>query len=378
MKYIFCLAAAFLSFSANATPTSQPSVVPFSTEAQQTEGLTLAKPVTGRLTRTLHAMASVVADISRTVHVQAAGSGKVLSVNVLPGQTVALNQTLVTYTDHSLHLTRLQETQAQAALKSALAARSDAASAYQRARLLNGSTVSLGEMQRRQAAFQAAQATVAAREAEIGMYHHQFEEEYNSTTEKTGTEENSSLLSPVPGIVESINTAISNDIRPGIDIAVVADLSTVWIVTDVPPQDVAHLQVGAAQTTLIDGHQILSKINTIQGATDPATGLVRIVSVVANGSGNLRPGMMGDTTLTTSEGESGLIVPSDAVQQVHGHDFVFVPAGKNEFRALPIQTGIETENQIVVLSGLPENTPIVTTGSFALKSVLLHDESGAD
>jgi len=58
---------------------------------------------------------------------------------------------------------------------------------------------------------------------------------------------------------------------------------------------------------------------------------------------------------------------------------VFVPVGADSFQLRPIKIGLENDGSTVVLEGLKEGEPIVTRGSFTLKSVLtLADAAGGD
>ncbi|MBB2202301.1 efflux RND transporter periplasmic adaptor subunit [Gluconacetobacter tumulisoli] len=355
-----------------------PAPVRIGAQAQRNEGLTVVEVRSGTLSRVLPALARVMPDDSRVVHIRPAGSGKVLSVAVMAGQHVARNATLLQYLDHSLHVARLQATQMQAALDAAVAARDEAAAAWRRGRDLSGSTVSAGEVRRRLAVLQEAQNTVVARQADVGTMTHRFREEFNSVTERDGTDETSTLLSPVEGTVQTVAASVAGDVSPGQDVMTVVDLSLVWIVSDLPPQDAARVVVGGRQETRIGDRRLLSRIGTVDGMAAPATGLVRVISAVPNPDGDLRPGMMVDTELETDERASGLLVPTEAVQRVAGRDVVFVRTAPDMFRPVPVTLGLESGGSTVVLSGLAAGQSIAAHGSFALKSMLLLSALGGD
>ncbi|MBB2157139.1 HlyD family efflux transporter periplasmic adaptor subunit [Gluconacetobacter diazotrophicus] len=361
------------------------SPVTMGAEAQRNEGLVVVTARAGTLSRVLPALARVVPDESRVVPIQPVGSGKVLRVHVMAGQHVARDAVLVDYLDHSLHVARLQAVQMRAALDAALAARDEAYVAWRRARDLSGSTVSEGETRRRLAVLQEARNTVLARQADVGTMTHRFHEEFNSVTERSGQgeDETSSLLAPVEGTVQSVGVAVGGDINAGQTAAMLVDLSRVWIVSDVPPQDAARLVQGGAQTTILGTRRLASRIGTIDGMASPATGLVRVISTVPNPDGALRPGMMLETELETDDRATGIVVPSEAVQQVEGRDVVFVRAGTDSagatiFRPVPVTVGLESGGGTVILSGLSTGQPVAAQGSFALKSILLLAGLGGD
>lgn len=349
-------------------------------EARQTEGLTDSVARSGTLSRTLAVLASVMADETRIVHVRPVGAGKVLRVHVMAGQPVTRDSVLVDYLDHSLHVARLQAAQMHAALAGALAAQAEAEAAWTRARALSGTTVSQGEVRRRLAVLQEARSTVAARQADVGTMTHRFEEEFNSVSERisTGGDETSSLLAPIDGMVQDVGVSPGGDIEGGQSVATLIDLSSVWIVSDIPPQDAARLSVGGQQMLLLDGRRIVSRISSISGVASPVTGLVRVISVVPNPDGALRPGMMLDAELQTADSRTGIVVPSEAVQQIAGRDVVFVRTGADSYRPVPVTVGIDDGGSAVILSGLSAGQDVATHGSFALKSILLLAGMGGD
>ncbi|GBQ22206.1 heavy metal/cation efflux pump CzcB/HlyD [Gluconacetobacter sacchari DSM 12717] len=342
-------------------------------EARRAEGLVDSVACPGTLSRMLPVLASVMADETRIVRVRPVGAGKVLRVRVMAGQQVKRDSVLVDYLDHSLHVARLQSVQMHAALASALAAQAEAEAAWKRAQALSGTTVSQGEVRRRLAVLQEARSTVAARQADVGTMTHRFEEEFNSVSERISTsgDETSSLLAPIAGLVQDLNVAPGGDIEAGQVVATLIDLSSVWIVSDVPPQDAGRLVVGGRQVTLLGGRRIESRISSVSGVASPATGLVRVISVVANPDGALRPGMMLDAALETADRRTGILVPSEAVQRIAGRDVVFVRSGADSYRPVPVTVGIDDGCSAVILAGLSAGQGVAAHGSFALKSMML-------
>lgn len=355
--------------------------VTFDRAAQDSEHLQIMSPHSGTLHAEIPAMASVTAEIARSVTIRPAGSGKVEAVLITPGQRVHRGDVLITYTNHTLHELYLQREQARAALGSARAMVAETAKAYQRGRALDGTTVSAGEVQRRQAAVQQAGAGLAAQQATMGTIAHRLGEEFTSATETIGQGERSHLVAPFDGVVQSLNTAVAANIKAGAAVAMVTDLSHVWIVASIRPQDAARLAVGGEMTVRpagdSDAAPIASTIGTIDGMVDPATGLLRVVSIVDNRAGTLHPGEMLDARLETTRALSGLVVPSAAIQDIDGHTVVYVRQDQNTFQPHEVKVGLETDTQAVIDSDLHPGQMIVTDGSFALKGAgLLAGASG--
>jgi multidrug efflux pump subunit AcrA (membrane-fusion protein) len=63
-------------------------------------------------------------------------------------------------------------------------------------------------------------------------------------------------------------------------------------------------------------------------------------------------------------------VPRDAVHDLRGAKVVFVPAGGDRYRAVKVETGRSSPDEVEILSGLEAGQPVVTRGSFTLKAEL--------
>jgi len=356
--------------------------VTMSAAAQQSENVSVVPVRYGELHARLPAMASVMANSTHSVMIRPAGSGKVTEVLVTPGERVHKGQVLLTYTDHSLHELYLEQGQTNAALSSALAAVSEAEKAYQRGRSLSGTTVSSGEVQRRLAMLQQAQATLAAKRTDSETIKHRLEEEFTSATENIGHGEDSRLISPIDGVVQNVSIGVDDDITSGDVVATVTDLSSVWIVASIRPEDAQDLVIGGQFSVRPSGHAnqppLSARISTINDAADADTGLLRVIGTFDKPAANLRPGTMLDATLETMHGAKGLIVPTAAIQQLDGHDLVYTLSAGTVFQPHQVRIVLSTDDEAVVLSDLSPDSKVVSSGSFALKSAAVFSDSSGD
>ena len=348
-------------------------VVKLDAAAVANEDVSVVTATSGTVAPVLSTVSRVMPDTTRVVHIHPAGSGKVLAVSVLPGMHVVRGQALVRYQDHSLHVARLQAVQMRAALTAAVAARADAAGAVQRARVLVGESISMAELRRRQDALAQADATLRARQADMDTLGHRFAEEFNSSSEQDSRgaeDETSTLISPVDGIVQAIGTSVAGDVDPTMDVATVADLSGLWLVSDIPPDQAARIVSGGQQVTQTADGPFTSRIDTVDGMASPLTGLVRVISTIANPKGLFVPGMVLDATLAQHDSVAGIVVPSEAIQQIDGHSVVFVRVSVTDYRSVVVDVALDDGRQAVIRSGLKEGEPVVGHGSFALRSVI--------
>ncbi|KON63826.1 cobalt-zinc-cadmium resistance protein CzcB [Komagataeibacter europaeus] len=375
MKHI-ALALLLLGYAclqARAEEGTLPPVVKLDAAAVANEGVSVATAMPGTVTPVLPVISRVMPDTTRVVHIHPAGSGKVLAVLVQPGTSVRRGQALVRYQDHSLHVARLQAVQMRAALTAAIAARTDAAGAVQRARALAGESISMAELHRRQDALAQADATLRARQADMDTLGHRFAEEFNSSSEQDSQgaeDETSTLISPVDGMVQTINTSVAGDMDPTMDVATVADLSSVWLVSDISPDQAAQVAPGGQQVTQAANGPFISRIDTVDGMASPLTGLVRVISSVANPTGLFVPGMVLDATLAQRGSVAGIVVPSEAIQEIDGHNVVFMRVDQTDYRPVVVDVALDEGARAVLRSGLKGGEAIVGHGSFALRSII--------
>ncbi|MFH7813163.1 MULTISPECIES: efflux RND transporter periplasmic adaptor subunit [Acetobacter] len=370
---LLCFASAFPQFVACAAEQALPADISLDAAAVSHEGITVFTVESGMVFPTIPVVCQVMPDTTRLVHIHPAGNGKVLAVLVQPGTHVRYGQPLLRYQDHSLHVAQLQDAQTQAALNAAIAAQHDAAQAVQRAQLLAGQAVSIAELHRRQDALAQANANVRTRQADADTLGHRFKEEFNSVSEqgaRKGRDETSTLIAPVDGVVQTLDVSVAADLSPAQDVMTLADLSSVWIVSDVTPEQAAHTQPGARQSTETTAGPVISRINTVGAMASPLTGLVRLISIVPNPTGTLVPGMVLNGTLSEKDGVRGLVVPSEAIQKIAGQSVVFVQKDNTHYRPVMVDVAMDNGEQAVIHAGLKEGEHVVAHGSFALRSVV--------
>lgn len=370
---LLCTLSAFPQFTAFAAEQTLLSDISLDAAAVSHAGLTVSTVTSGTVFPTLPVICQVMPDTTRLVHLHPAGSGKVLAVLVQPGTRVRQGQNLLRYQDHSLHLARLQDLQTHAALTAALATQYDAAQAVQRAKQLVGQTISLAELRRRQDALAQANADVRIKQADADTLGHRFDEEFNSVSEqgaRQGHNEISTLIAPVNGVVQSLDISVAADISPAQDVMTLADLSSVWIVSDVSADQAARIQPGAQQSMDTPAGPVISRIDTVAAMASPLTGLVRLVSLVPNPTGSLVPGMVFNGTLSEKDGVTGMIIPAEAVQKIAGHSVVFVQKDTTHYHPVVVDVAMDNGEQAVIHTGLEEGEHVVAHGSFSLRAIL--------
>lgn len=200
--------------------------------------------------------------------------------------------------------------------------------------------------------------------------------------------ENISLVNiraPVSGTVTERLVNAGAGIQPGTPLFTIANISTVWVIANVPESQVGSLHVGtpaelrsAAVSGGIAGH-----VNYIDPKLNEETRTARVRVEIANPGERLKAGMFVEVGFQTNTGASAgeeLMVPATAVQRIGDRSVVFIPKEGEEgtFEARDVELGGEVDGYHRVLSGLKLGERVVTKGSFTLKTQLMKSGLGEE
>jgi cobalt-zinc-cadmium efflux system membrane fusion protein len=155
-----------------------------------------------------------------------------------------------------------------------------------------------------------------------------------------------------------------------------ADLSTLYVLADIPEARLADIKPGALAILRIAAVEepLHGKVSFIAPTINSATRTAEVRVEVKNDKGNLRPGMFAQVEIAESSGQSGkpvLTVPGDALLVIDGHPSVFVPGdAPNEFAKREVKVGRTVGDFVEILSGLKEGDKVATAGASILKAEL--------
>lgn len=175
------------------------------------------------------------------------------------------------------------------------------------------------------------------------------------------------VYAPISGVI--IGQNVTNSAAAGVTLSgsatafTIADLSTVWIMCDVYENDIPQLQVGQQAQIKIDAYpnRILNgHIGDIGPVLDPSLRTAKVRIEVQN-PGILRLGMFVTANFSSLKKETFTVVPADAVLHLHDRDWVYVPAGDNQFKRTEVKAGKMLEgNRQEILSGIQPGKQVVT------------------
>lgn len=325
--------------------------------------LTLAEVRMQPVSETLRVAGTIDFDEQRLARIGATVTGRVTEIDALLGQSVKKGDVLARLNSSELSSQQLAYLKARAELE--LNRRN-----AERARaLFDADVISAAELQRRQSEYQISQAETRAASDQLRLLGVS-----TSAIERLGRQGAVDSVTPVvatlSGVVVERKLAQGEVVQPADALFVVADLTRVWAVAQVPEQQVSQVQTGQSvriEIPALDNEKLVGKLIYVGQTIDPETRTVLVRTELDNRDGRLKPAMLASMLIEARPVER-LVVPASAVVRENDEDHVFVLEGEKQFRLTKVKLGPEQAGQRVVLSGLKGKEKLVVSGGFHLNN----------
>ncbi|MGH8530759.1 MAG: efflux RND transporter periplasmic adaptor subunit [Nevskiales bacterium] len=180
-----------------------------------------------------------------------------------------------------------------------------------------------------------------------------------------------SVYAPINGIVMELGVREGAQLSPGMSLFSLVDLSSVWIIAEVPEAQAAQLSAGfpvMATVAALPRTGFGGKVDYVYPEVNPETRTLRLRAVFPNPKLLLKPGMFAEVVLGQSELRSALLAPSEAVIRTGTRATVILAEGEGRFRPVEVQTGGEREGKTEILAGVEEGQQVVVSGQFLIDS----------
>jgi len=180
------------------------------------------------------------------------------------------------------------------------------------------------------------------------------------------------VRSPIHGeVIENKAVAgqyIHNDAA---SIAVVADLSRVWVAGQIKEKQLGMLQSLQNCSIRLDalpGYRLAGRIYHVSNTLDEQTRSVQVLVQCDNKHALLKPGMYVTVDFMNKPVHS-IAIPEQAVLQQSNTRFVFKQLRPGEYIRQPVETQSSGSGQIYVSKGLINNDVIISDGAYLLSSL---------
>jgi len=367
MRILLLLAAALVAAGCGDKPVEKAPAprdpLAITANAELAARLQTAAPAFAEVSETLRVSGRIEADETRLARVGSPVTGRITDLEAREGDSVRRGQVLATI--NSTELSGAQLGFLKATSQRGLAARA-AARAQQ---LLDADVIGTAELQRRQAELAQAEAEVNAARDQLkvlGMSPAALDRLAETRTINSVTQ----IVATIAGTIIERKVTEGQVVQPADGVFLIADLSRLWVVADVPEQNAGSVRVGetvSVEVAALPERKVAGNLTFVAPTVNPETRTVRARMELPNPEREFKPKMLA-SMLIKGKPQKRLTLPAQAVVREENRDFVFVRTGENAYRLQPVQLGAEYDGWRVVVSGIGETTAIVVEGAFHLNN----------
>lgn len=353
-----------------------PGIVEMSPEQQKTIGLRVGKTELRHITEPVSAPGAAAFDERRVARLRPYSQGRVITLDVRPGDPVKAGQRLASLDIAQLSNARNAMASARASLHVAEADAQVAEAALHRGEVLaRDGSLARAEVERRRAEVARARAGIETAQAQMAQAQAQV-----SRLDGVGAGGTGAMTSPIDGVVVSVGVTAGEVVDTTTEAFTVADLSRMLVSANIPERDIRLIRPGDPATVRADaypGRIFRGRVASIGAQVEARTNTITARFDVENPDFALKAGMYVTLAITADLDHDAVTVPATSVQTVGEQSVVFTPQSDNRYARQIVSLGARRDDWIEVRSGIAANSPVVTDGSYQLKALLQKDLLGS-
>jgi len=149
----------------------------------------------------------------------------------------------------------------------------------------------------------------------------------------------------------------------------IADISTIWVLADVPEQEIAGIKPGQPVTIRarsIPGQTFSGQVALIYPQLNADTRTVRVRIELNNKDEALLPEMYADVDIEVGSGAPLLTVPESALIDTGTRQVVILDKGNGRFEPREVRVGRRGNNLVEIRSGIDEGDQVVISANFLI------------
>jgi cobalt-zinc-cadmium efflux system membrane fusion protein len=159
-------------------------------------------------------------------------------------------------------------------------------------------------------------------------------------------------------------------VQPAEELFVVADLSHVWAVAEVPEQQIDLIQKNEEvniEIPALGNQKLTGRLIFVGDVVNPQTRTVTVRTDIDNSAQNIKPAML-VSMVVQSKSSPKTAIPEQSVIRESDKNYVFVQIAPNQYRLREVTLGTEYNEFVAVYSGVTEGEVIVSEGAFHLNN----------
>ncbi|MFZ1321761.1 MAG: efflux RND transporter periplasmic adaptor subunit [Ignavibacteria bacterium] len=177
------------------------------------------------------------------------------------------------------------------------------------------------------------------------------------------------IRAPFSGIIGFKNVSTGSYVTPAVVLANIQETGKVKLDFSVPEKYVTAFDKGQTITFNVEGEseEFTGTISAFEPKLDGTTRSLTVRAICQNPGRKLLPGTFANVNLNLNSIKDAIMIPTQAlIPKLKGHDVFVLKNGSALL--IDVVTGVRTENQIQILSGINAGDTILTTNILRLKT----------
>jgi len=178
------------------------------------------------------------------------------------------------------------------------------------------------------------------------------------------------IKSPASGYVVQKSVVRGQRVTAGEKLFDIADLSTVWVVSDIFEYELPLIKAGdraLISLSYFPGKEFSSTIDYIYPTISGDTRSAKVRFTIPNPGNKLKPQMYTNVEVKINLGKK-LVLPEDAVLDSGRRQIVYVDKGEGNFEPRVVNTGIRAAGMIEIVGGLKAGERVASSATFLIDS----------
>jgi Cu(I)/Ag(I) efflux system membrane fusion protein len=175
--------------------------------------------------------------------------------------------------------------------------------------------------------------------------------------------------SPRNGVVLERNAIEGMKMSAGAVLFRIADISTIWVLADVPEYDLAGVEPDQSATIRVrslPGRTFQGRVASIYPQVNKETRTTKVRIEIPNPDGLLRPDMYTDVEISTGTGSPVVAVPDSAVIYTGTRQIVILDRGEGRFEPLEVTIGTQGGGFTEIHAGIASGDRVVVAANFLI------------
>jgi membrane fusion protein, copper/silver efflux system len=176
--------------------------------------------------------------------------------------------------------------------------------------------------------------------------------------------------SPVSGVVMKKKAVEGMMMRAGEEMMMLADLTSIWVIADVPEQEIGQVQIGSMAKVMFrafPNETFDGRVTFILHELEMATRTAKVRVQVANPDHRIKHEMFADVELSAGASQyERIAVPISALIDSGNRQVVIVDRGEGRFEPRPVKVGMRGDSYVEIAEGIKAGEKVVVSANFLI------------